>query len=870
MTSKAEKSVLQTNQGEQSRGGKRRLSPVIILIILIILVVALSVGVYALVNRTLVESNIETMTEMAVHDNVSLTSILNDEWECMEVLPSMLKGNDIQTEKQLLETLRIYNEHYTKSMTMLVDENGVCYRSDGVITQMPQLVEKLSEYDGNFVLRQDDDFRETAEAKKEYLVFGKCISDIQIDGHTFKYMIRRVQISELDSKLRLESFGGEGMASVIDQDGNFIIKLNRTGSVAERDNFLEKLQTAKFYGDLTYDEVMKTVQDEPDGISFEAKYDGTRYVVHIAALENTDWYYAALVPTSVFSAVTNRILGLVFILILCIIAAVIFLAFTWSRSQHNRLKVAEEHRAQLSQALDMAQQANRAKTVFLNNMSHDIRTPMNAIIGFTALATKSIDNKETVLDYLAKIAQSSDHLLSLINDILDMSRIESGKVTIDEKEEELSDILHSIRNIFLADIKAKNLDLFIDTMNIKNEHIICDKLRLNQVLLNILSNAVKYTPNGGMISLKIRQEEPMADGRCYYEFRIRDNGIGMSEEFRKTIFEPFTREKTSTISGIQGTGLGMAITKNIVDMMGGTITCSSKQGEGSEFVVRLPLHIQENYVEESIDCSFANGVRALVVDDDMEACTSVAGMLRDIGMRSEWCVSGKEAVVRSEEAFAIHDRYEAYIIDWMMPDMNGIETARRIRKVVGPEAPIIILSAYDYSNIETEALEAGVTAFISKPIFESDLKRTLARVYGAGQAAEQEAAGPSFAGKRILLVEDNELNQEIATAILEDEGIEVETAGNGQEACDTLLEKGAGYYDLVLMDIQMPIMDGYEASEKIRSFEDEELSKVPIFAMTANAFEEDKKKAFAAGMNGHIAKPINISVLMEELKKNLM
>ena len=518
----------------------------------------------------------------------------------------------------------------------------------------------------------------------------------------------------------------------------------------------------------------------------------------------------------------------------------------------------------------MAQQANRAKTVFLNNMSHDIRTPMNAIIGFTALATKSIDNKETVLDYLTKIAQSSDHLLSLINDILDMSRIESGKVTIDEKEEELSDILHGIRNIFLADIKAKNLDLFIDTMNIKNEHIICDKLRLNQVLLNILSNAVKYTPNGGMISLKIRQEEAMPDGRCCYEFRIRDNGIGMSEEFRKTIFEPFTREKTSTISGIQGTGLGMAITKNIVDMMGGTITCSSKQGEGSEFIVRLPLHIQENYVEESIDCSFANGVRALVVDDDMEACTSVAGMLRDIGMRSEWCVSGKEAVVRSQEAFEIHDRYETYIIDWMMPDMNGIETARRIRKVVGPEAPIIILSAYDYSNIETEAREAGVTAFISKPIFESDLKRTLAKVYGAGQAAEQEADGPTFAGKRILLVEDNELNQEIATAILEDEGIEVETANNGQEACDTLLEKGAGYYDLVLMDIQMPIMDGYEATEKIRSFEDEELSEIPIFAMTANAFEEDKKKALAAGMNGHIAKPINISVLMEELKKNLL
>ena len=857
---------MQTDIEGKNRGSK----PLLPALILIVMVLVLSGGVYSLVNRTLVESNIETMTEMAAHDNVSLNAILDDEWDSMDVLPSMLEGYDIQTEKQLLETLRIYNEHYTKSTTMLVDENGTCYRSDGVITEMPQLVDKLSAYDGNFVLRQDDDFRETVEAKKEYLVFGKCLSDIQIDGHTFKYAIRRVGISELDSKLRLSSFGGEGMASVIDKDGNFVIKLNRTGSVAERDNFLEKLQGAEFYDGLSYEEVVNTVQTDPDGVSFEAQYDGTRYVVHISALQNTDWYYASLVPTSVFSAVTNRILSLVFILILCILVAVLVMVVMWTRSQRERLKTAEEHRARLSEALDMAQQASRSKTVFLNNMSHDIRTPMNAIIGFTALAAKSIDSKETVLDYLAKISQSSDHLLSLINDILDMSRIESGKVTIDEKEEELSDILHGIRNIFLADIRTKNLDLFIDTMNIKNEHIICDKLRLNQVLLNILSNAVKYTPNGGMVSLKIRQEEAMPDGRCFYEFSIRDNGIGMSEEFAQTIFEPFTREKTSTISGIQGTGLGMAITKNIVDMMGGTITCSSKQGEGSEFVVRIPLRILENYVGESIDCSFANGIRALVVDDDMDACTSVAGMLREIGMRSEWCVSGKEAVVRSKEAFAIHDCYGTYIIDWLMPDMNGVETARRIRSVVGPDAPIIILSAYDYSNIEAEAKEAGVTAFINKPIFESDLKRTLAKAYGVHQTVEQEATGPSFVGKRILLVEDNELNQEIAIAILEDEGLEVETANNGQEACEVLLEKGAGYYDLVLMDIQMPVMDGYEATEQIRAFEDEELSNIPIFAMTANAFEEDKKKAFAAGMNGHIAKPINISMLMEELRKSLL
>ena len=859
--------TMQTDEAAKSPKGSQRLLPIIIIIIIIVL--ALALGVYVLANRALVEANVDTITEMAAHDEVALRTTMNSEWEDMDIIPSMLKGYDVQTEKELLDALRIYNERYSKSKTMLIDENGLCYRSDGVITEMPQLVEKLAKYDGNFALRQDDDFRETAELKKEYLVFGKRISDIEIDGHTFQYIIRRVQISELDDKLRLNSFGGEGLASVVDRDGYYIIKLNRTGSIAERSNLLDTLREAKFYGGLTYDKVMETALTAPEGISFEAKYNGIRYAFHIETLKNTDWYYVSQVPMSVFSVLTSRIMGYVYALVVCVVAALAAIVIIWSRGQRERVRIAEEHREQLAEALYMAQQANRAKTTFLNNMSHDIRTPMNAIIGFTALATKNIDSKETVRDYLAKIAQSSDHLLSLINDVLDMSRIESGKVSIDEKDEDLSDLLHSLRNILLADINAKNLDLFIDTINIKDEHIVCDKLRLNQVLLNILSNSVKYTPNGGMISLKIKQETPLPDGRCYYEFRVRDNGIGMSEEFQKTIFEPFTREKTSTVSGIQGTGLGMAITKNIVDMMGGTITCSSKQGEGSEFVVRVPLHIQENYVEEYIDCSFANGIRALVVDDDMDACTNVAGMLRNIGMRSEWCVSGKEAVFRSKEAFAINDSYETYIIDWKMPDMNGIETTRQIRQVVGPDAPIIILSAYDYSGIEAEARDAGVTAFISKPIFESELKRTLARAYGADQGDEQEKSGPSFDGKRILLVEDNELNREIATAILEEMGIVVEPAENGQIACDTLLQKGAGYYDLVLMDIQMPVMDGYEATETIRAFEDEELSKIPILAMTANAFEEDKKKAFDAGMDGHLAKPIDVEALMEELKKHL-
>lgn len=516
----------------------------------------------------------------------------------------------------------------------------------------------------------------------------------------------------------------------------------------------------------------------------------------------------------------------------------------------------------LVDALNAAERANRAKTTFLNNMSHDIRTSMNAIIGFTALAAAHVDEPELVQDYLAKISTSGQHLLSLINDVLDMSRIESGRVKIGEKEVHLPDVMHDLRTIVNANIVSKNIEFFIDAVDVDNEDILCDKLRLNQVLLNLLSNAVKYTKNGGQSIVRIIQKPGFSNGYATYEFHVKDNGIGMSKEFQKNLFEAFTREESATVSGIQGTGLGMAISKNIVDMMGGTISVESEEGKGTEYTVSIPFKVLGNSAKYEVVPQL-QGVRVLVADDDSDTAISVSRMVQEIGMRSEWTLSGKEAVLRTRVAVEQGDEFGAYIIGWMMPDLNGIETVRRIRKLIGESKPIIILTAYDWADIEQEAREAGVTAFCSKPLFMSELRDVLSQPYRVKK--EETPASPyRFEGKKVLLVEDNLLNREIAQAILQDAGFTVDTADDGDVAVERLQDSKQGEFDLVLMDIQMPKMDGYAATRQIRTLPSD-AANVPIVAMTANAFEEDKQKAIRAGMNAHIAKPIEAGRLMETL-----
>ena len=536
-----------------------------------------------------------------------------------------------------------------------------------------------------------------------------------------------------------------------------------------------------------------------------------------------------------------------------------------------KLQLAAQQKAkEMTVLAEQAQAASKAKSTFLSNMSHDIRTPMNAIIGFTTLAVSHLDDKDRVKEYLTKILASGNHLLSLINDILDMSRIESGKIQLDETEVNLSDVLHDIKTIVSGQIYAKQLELYMDAIDITDEDVYCDKTRLNQILMNLLSNAIKFTPAGGTVSLRVRQLAGQVSGCGQYEFRVKDSGIGMSPEFAQKIFEPFERERTSTVSKIQGTGLGMAISKNIVDMMGGTIEVQTAPGKGSEFIVRVPLRIQAEH-RKAEKIPVLEGLKALVVDDDFNTCDSVTKMLVTVGMRADWTLSGKEAVLRARQSIEMGDTYKAYIIDWRLPDMNGIEVTRQIRSL-NDDTPIIILTAYDWSDIEAEAKAAGVTAFCPKPMFLSDLRDSLMTAIGQKPEAQQGVLPKEptdFAGKHILLAEDNELNREIAVEILNAYGFEVDTAENGAIAVEKVCTAAPGQYDLVLMDVQMPIMDGYTATRRIRELENPALAGIPILAMTANAFDEDRRNALECGMNGFLSKPIVIADLVQEMRKVL-
>ncbi len=548
------------------------------------------------------------------------------------------------------------------------------------------------------------------------------------------------------------------------------------------------------------------------------------------------------------------------------------IAMVVSKDITEQVRKQREQTQALQDALMQAQHANQAKTTFLSNMSHDIRTPMNAIIGFATIAASHMERTDQVRDCLQKILSSSNHLLGLINDILDMSRIESGKLQIHNQECNIPELMHNLVNIIQPQVKSKQLEMFIDTFGVANEDVIADPLKLNQIFINLMGNAVKYTPAGGTVSFRITQHTTFKHGWGDYVFTVKDNGIGMSQEFVKHIFEPFERETTVTKSSIQGAGLGMAITKNIVDMMGGEITVESEVGKGSAFTVKLPLQLQD--IEKTAEqIKELEGLRSLVVDDDLNVCDSVSKMLKNIGLRSEWTTSGREAAYRAKSACEEGDPYHTYIIDWQMPETSGIETARKIRSVVGQDAPIIILTAYDWTDIEEEAKAAGVTAFCAKPLFMSDLKAALLAANNIGDHSQPEAGAvwtqTDYSGKRLLLVEDNELNREIAEVILEEAGFVIEAAPDGTDAVAMIEDSEEGYYHAVLMDVQMPVMNGYEATKAIRAMQREDVKTLPIIAMTANAMEEDKEAALKSGMNAHIAKPLDIELLMSVLRKFL-
>ncbi len=522
----------------------------------------------------------------------------------------------------------------------------------------------------------------------------------------------------------------------------------------------------------------------------------------------------------------------------------------------------------LKEALAQAQYANKSKTIFLSNMSHDIRTPMNAIIGFASLAENNIDNKERVMEYLKKIQASSNHLLNLINDVLDMSHIEKGRVTIQEKACSLSERIHSMIHMILPLIRAKQLAFSVEAEDVADEDIYTDPLKIEQAFINILSNAIKFTDPKGSISVVFRQKPCPRKGYGSYEFVVEDTGIGMSKGFLEHIYEPFERENTTTVSGQQGTGLGMTITKSIIDMLNGTIEAESAVGKGSRFVVNLTFRLQSREAPEQNEL---RGCHVLVVHDGSGAPAGLIHMLERLGVRGEAARSGEEAAAHIKRAYGAGDAYEAFIIDCRTPQENGIEAVRSIRCAEKGGTPVILLTPCGGTDMESEAREAGVSRFCSRPLFLSDLREALMNVRNVrrGEVFTEEEEALDFTGSRILVVDDNELNREITTEFLKDAGVRVDTAADGTIAVDMVRESEEGYYDAILMDIQMPVMNGYEATKQIRALPRQDAADLPIIALSANAFEEDRELAVKSGMNDYLAKPLNEKELFRVLKNIL-
>lgn len=792
-------------------------------------------------------SHFHTLIDLKLEQVESLTKIVPDEIQDVSAL-----------HEELIDRVRIRNFNYLA----LCAEDGrieMLYGEPLQLTDPDPFFESLKNGEKKVAIGTDD-------AGNEIVIFGVSVDYMMSSGEKSTAIITAVPVEYISSMLGTNEENALIYSHIIRKDGSFIVSDMRD----EYPDYFTSLYSR--YPNDDPQNIEKYINSISEAMEKNESYftimnfESTSQQIYCTSLPYSEWYLLTILP---FGALNETIesLNQNSIVVTALVCAIIFIVLLIIFYVY--FKMTCQQLEELEKARQDALAATKAKSLFLSNMSHDIRTPMNAIVGMTAIATAHINDKEQVQNCLRKIALSGKHLLGLINDVLDMSKIESGKMTLTSEQISLREVIEGIVSIVQTQVKAKNQNFKVHIDNISAEDVYCDSVRLNQVLLNILSNAVKYTQDSGTIQLSLYQEDAPPDkGTAYVRTHVivKDNGMGMEKDFLNHIYDSYTRADSKRVQKAEGAGLGMAITKYIVDAMEGTIDIKSELNKGTE--IHLILDFERADIQD-IDMILP-AWKMLVVDDDETLCRTAVEALKSIGIQSDWTLSGEKAVEMVTKHHQAHDDYQIILLDWKLPGMDGLAVAKQIRKIVSTDMPIILISAYDWSELESEAKEAGINGFISKPLFKSTLFYGLKKYMNIEELQGTSSDENDLAGRHILVAEDNELNWEIINELLTDIGMELDWTENGQLCVEKYEKSDPEYYDAILMDVRMPIMDGYEATRSIRALNRPDAKSIPIIAMTADAFSEDIKRCLDNGMNAHTAKPINLDEVLSILKKYIL
>ena len=831
------------------------------------------------------------LNEITDQVRINLNNALDAHWIYLTAAVNLLEEGEYAAGDEAVATLGkleelLETESYS-AILMLVDSQGNCYDREGKHGVWSDL-DRISTGEERYTFISDSFIYEGS-----YWAFVEKLDaplETGAGGPAFTHAVLLKDVNTLAQYYSSAAYGSQNETYILKSNGTRMHDKVSDGNTIQAYNVLTVLEGME--GQKIPD--IRAALQGRDAVSTNFMMDGKEYYYCLTSLSAYDTLLLFLIPAEFVASGTVEMVGMVLrTLLILIVVLFIMLALAavsmarqhssarlFKREQENLRRQEEMNRRleesntmlqrakeSAEQAFQIAEEANRAKSSFLSNMSHDIRTPMNAIVGFAALLARDAGNPEKVLEYTKKITASSQHLLGLINDILDISKIEAGKTTLNLSDESVVDLIENIDSIIRPQMKAKGHTFEVYSRELKHERVVMDKLRLNQILLNLLSNAVKYTPDGGHVTLTVQELPQLAKHLAHYRFIVADNGYGMSEEYQQKIFHAFTREEDSVTNKIQGTGLGMAITKNLLDLMGGKISVESQKGKGSTFTVDLELHISE----QAMDRDFwqkHNITRLLAADDEEVICQNIQMTMEGTGVAVSYALDGRSALEQVKQAEEAGEPFHIVLLDWKMPGMDGVETAQRICQETA-QPPILLLTSSDWPEIEEEGRAAGIDAFLPKPFFLTSFRQKVEGVLGKGGTepapAEPEGKG-ILEGMHILVAEDNEINAEILSELLDMAGASCHICENGQLVAEAFAASAPGQYQLILMDVQMPILNGYDATRKIRGMSHPLAVRIPIIAMTANAFAEDIRDALEAGMNAHVAKPIDMGVLEQTVR----